>query len=610
METKILPIKQGQNLEQALDEAGYENIPSNVVLDKILPGLGATHSEIKAKRHSVIIEPSLPVIIGKVIKHADIYLFGVCQGVYTEDVEKFLKNSPAEYNKLITTPESYCKIQKAAQNLGIDLHADYFCLFDECERLTQDRRFRKKITNPVKDFFEYKDKAFVSATPLDIHHRLIEEQNFIRLVVEPDFNYQKNITVIATTNVVRVLKEKLEELKDSPCVCIFFNSTNGINKLVNNIPAITADYKIFCSEKSKSKLVNTGFKRVYSELDLPFAKYDLLTSRFNSAVDIDLSILPDIIMYTDLDEAEYTMIDPFSEAIQIQGRFRNKFENGRTYNSLTHITNTNKKLNVKTIEQIDREVEFFRLHNDFLENQKKNADNVLKEAISGEIDKTKYTELSDDDGILDEFAVNNLYNEERVKGYYLTPESLEAAYRSNSKMFNLNFQVDRRINLEQEKLKIKRAKSLSQKIYDLVQLLKEQDSLLVRNVITSELFQEAPIILQAFDKLGAVYIESVNCKFKVINEALTKRLIDEKRFSHAILEEIYNTFHVGEKQSKAYFQKKTQEIYSKFLINYRVKQKTIVEYFDAAPDNSVSPAAYVLKKWNPKPYKNQEATTI
>lgn len=48
-------------LEDALKLAGTEFIPSKCVINKVLPGLGATHTEITAKRHSIIIEPNVPV---------------------------------------------------------------------------------------------------------------------------------------------------------------------------------------------------------------------------------------------------------------------------------------------------------------------------------------------------------------------------------------------------------------------------------------------------------------------------------------------------------------------------------------------------------------------
>ena len=48
--------KEGQYLEDVMKE-----IPTDTILSKTLPGLGANTLEIKSKRNSIIIEPNVPV---------------------------------------------------------------------------------------------------------------------------------------------------------------------------------------------------------------------------------------------------------------------------------------------------------------------------------------------------------------------------------------------------------------------------------------------------------------------------------------------------------------------------------------------------------------------
>ena len=85
--------KQIQVSKNELDKVQYltevlPEIPTNTILYKKLTGLGATYGEITAKRNSIIIEPNVPVIIGKCNdpKHKDDNLFGVYEGVYTDDI--------------------------------------------------------------------------------------------------------------------------------------------------------------------------------------------------------------------------------------------------------------------------------------------------------------------------------------------------------------------------------------------------------------------------------------------------------------------------------------------------------------------------------------------
>ena len=72
-------------------------------------------------------------------------------------IEKYLKMD-IPYKKIITTPESFPKIRTAARKLNINIYKEYFCLFDECEKLTQDVDYRRKISQPIYDFFQFEQK--------------------------------------------------------------------------------------------------------------------------------------------------------------------------------------------------------------------------------------------------------------------------------------------------------------------------------------------------------------------------------------------------------------------------------------------------------------------
>ena len=97
METRYIKInKDANNKIQYLKEV-LPKIPANTILYKKLTGLGATYGELKADRHSIIIEPNVPVIIGKCedSKHKADALFGVYKGVNTEDIIEYLNNKLA-----------------------------------------------------------------------------------------------------------------------------------------------------------------------------------------------------------------------------------------------------------------------------------------------------------------------------------------------------------------------------------------------------------------------------------------------------------------------------------------------------------------------------------
>ena len=88
MHTEEIKIHKGEWLTNALERQGYKNIPSNVILDKTLTGLGATYTEIHSDRNSIILEPNVPVIIEKTEDNPN------CLAVWEEckisEIEKYL----------------------------------------------------------------------------------------------------------------------------------------------------------------------------------------------------------------------------------------------------------------------------------------------------------------------------------------------------------------------------------------------------------------------------------------------------------------------------------------------------------------------------------------
>jgi hypothetical protein len=598
IQTKPLKLFKRERLIDALKRDGMENIPSNIILDKRIPGIGATYTEIHSKRNSIIIEPNVPVIKGKVKKHENLNLLGVYEGVKKPSVKKYLLNSSIQHKKLLTTPEGFRKIREVATEIGLNIYAEYFCLFDECERLNQDVGYREKITNPVNDFFNFTNKAFVSATPLDIHHPKVYEQRFYRLKIEPQFEYKKDIELIVTNDFVNVLNEKLESLKHSRCICIFYNSTAGIDSIIHT-KRMQYNYKTFCSPKSKTILLKHGFKNVESDYNEPLENYNFFTSRYFSAIDIELKIKPDIIILTDLKQAEHTMIDPFTEAIQIQGRFRTIFKDGTNYNSLTHITNFKSELTIKSDEHLDIEIEQFRKNHEYLIAQYTNAENpIVKAAVLKDLKRSSYFELLDEEWNLDEFAVHNKYNEERVRRYYTDFDLLVKAYEETGFFNVICNPPDLRFFLNEIRLKIRQKEGIKMKLKRIVSFLRGTTNIEeFRNILIQESFEDANLIVDAFLKLGEDFIISVDYSRAKMRNELGKIRNKEKRFCVDIILEISDAFELGIKKPKDFYKEKLKEIYSRYGIDYKVTLDTIKDYFIVSPDNGSKPYSYTLIKF-------------
>lgn len=604
MEIKEAIIKKGEWLLDALKRIGYDLIPTNTILDKTLTGLGATHSEIHSKRNSIIIEPNVTVILGKLNNNEN--LEAVYEKCTPYNIKKYLQMD-IPYKKILCTPESFHKRRKAAEELRINIYKEYFCLFDECEKVTQDIDYRRKIAQPIYDFFKFENKAFVSATPLPMTHKEFERQKFQKIKIKPEYDYKKDLELIVTNSYYKRLKKVLDGMKDSKCVCIFFNVTDGINEIIENL-GIT-DYKIFCSQKSVDKLMKKGISKAHSMIDYPLAKYNFFTCRFYSGLDIVLrKCKPDIIMLTDFSSANWTMIDPFTEAIQIQGRFRkNKKNDNVTYNSLTHISTINPEMRIRSKEELDIRIhQFIDDYNILKERHDKEIDYIRKEAIFDDMKGLKYQELIDEKGEINSFSIDNLYNEERVKSYYISAQTLYQAYKDTG-FFNVTLNDVTECVGDDDIRKLNTTKQAIERRKILVQLLDKIHNDFENGRISFEdkdsyikLLGEqtdAQYTINTYMKIGKVGIENAQYQKEKIDKAINqyeKEQAEILRFSPEVKKAIYEEFEMNVYINKNEIKNTLQAIYDEYGIKFKVKQDTIKDYYDTDNSGSINGGSYKL----------------
>ena len=595
---EVIPaiLKKGQRLIDALKTIGYKEIPSNVILDKTLTGIGATYQELHAKRHSIIIEPTLPVIHDKAYGKDEI--LPVYENCKVPDVKRYLQRAEVKYKKVLTTPESFWKIKNACEELKWNMYNTFFCLFDECERLTEDSDFRRKITKPMKDFFQFNSKAFVSATPLQVSDPRFEGFQWIKIT--PDFDYKKPLNLIVTNSYDYSVRQLLlEHLANSSHVFIFLNTTNGIDKIVNTL-GIEGQSKIFCSEKSVKKLKKKGYTNVASLYSEPIAKYNFLTCRFYSALDIILKVKPDIVMLTNLYEAEHSMIDPYTEAVQICGRFRKEI-NGSTFNSITHLTNVRNTLKVKTDEEIDIELEEkLKTYEGLQARYNETTDATRKKAIIDDINRLGLVEFATklDDGLLeiDHFAIDNYYNNERVKRYYLSGNALKEAYEGTNH-FTVNYRNVFLAVGDSDRLELKELPTFMERcklmVDKLNKLQADPDRDFYINILKQE--KDGELIIEAYEKLGVEVFANKKYQRADIKKELDKYNTELLRFSSMVVQEIKEVFPLNVPMPQEDIKNQLQDIYKRYGIDYKMKKNTIEDYYDASPSYHKKPYTYTLK---------------
>lgn len=581
MTTKQLILEKKKNgeipyLTELLED---KRIRTNTILYKKLTGLGATHSEIKAPRHSIIIEPNRPVIIGKCKdpEHKNDNLFGVYQGVFTDDIIDYIEDSKGKYLKILTTPESFHKVEEALKATDIEIRFHCFLLFDECHKIIKDSDFRDTISLPMDLFFECENKALVSATPIEFTDPRFE--NFEMVQIVPEFDFSKDLFLHITNNVLQTVKETLESLEGN--TFIFCNSTDMIYNLMKQL-GLFEDSAVFCSANSVKKLKNdkdVKFKQAYEDWDVKHMKrYNWLTSRFYNAVDIKLDEQPNVIMLSNCYFSEHTMMDPYTDAVQATGRFRNGVA------SIKHIVNVNPNLRVQTKEEVRAYVRGLEYAHNLLVQYRDTAPDAEKRSVWQEfIDNSPFDKFLIG-GKKSYYKVDCYVDDEVVKGYYSYKDQLYSAY-DQCDMFNVY--MEERIYALGDYERLQRDNPKHSKKEARMQIVEQLEMLgacetRMELEYRQELVESDPFIVEAYETVGREVIERLNYREKKIKEAMILKRYREKGTGGEAIQLIKNSFNENTWYADDFIKKELKRIFKVLDINYpkAVTSHTIGDFFE------------------------------
>lgn len=588
MKTRCITISKKDNgTIQRLSEI-LPVIPANCILHKVLTGIGATYSELKAQRHSIILEPNVPTIKCKCKdpKHKEDNVFGVCEGVYTDHVIDYIECTlkSGKWINIMTTPESFSKVKRAFEESDFNMYTECFLLYDEVHKLIKDVDYREDITLPMDDFFRFENKALVSATPiLSLDPRF--KQDFELIKVEPDFDYRKQVKLLHTNNILESLKRILPTIGKEKSICLLVNSTDMIFQLMTKLN-IKEESTVFCADKSVDKLNEKGFSTAYDEFDSKkMNKYNFFTNRFYNGLDIEIEELPDIVFVTDTFFAEYTMVDAKTDAIQFIGRFRNGIS------SAIHIYNTNEELPIRDKEGVL----------DYLKGSR-NAYRIIKRlydcatslesrsAYKAALDMLPYNRMLNKLGKVNYFMIDNYIDEALLKSIYNNQESVIYSYydsqfipeiiqTANKKGYYYKVNDYDRLKIEQKYESIRELRR--EIVLQLEELKDDMDSELVMNYI-KDLKSADPFIVEAYEVIGKQEIEHYKYSPKRIKEAMILKKYDEGIKGTEFLQLIKNSFNVGKKYSREHIKKELTRIYQLVKIAPRraITANTLKEFFE------------------------------
>ena len=587
IEEKIL--EQDKYLDSVFEDG---HIPNNTIIDKTICGCGATWLEINdTTRNSIIIEPNIPVIIGKEQQHK--HLIGVYgDKIQAVDIAQKIQDNTGAI-KLMTTPDSYPKVINALKSLQINYLNDFFLLFDECEKIVSDIDFRQNMVLPIDDFFKFRYKAMVSATPIVVNDPKFEQQRFKVIKVRPQFDHKKILELKPTNNVNALIKRIVEKVESESTICIFFNSVKGIVELID-ILNLGEQASIFCSTDAKKKLKKKEYPRVFDSVtdtdgNTNLGKYNFFTSRFYSAVDIIIDNTPIVIMVTQVyktvhDETPYSLIDPETEAIQIAGRFRNGISR------LIHVTNTTPKLDYYSREDLGQFLKEqhmgMLLMSDLLDSVVEDgARYIISEAIS----KTEYyTEgyVNHRTKEINYFRYNNAYLDERLKMLYRYPAPLNKAYK-RSGAFTVISEAEFAIYSDDERAELNNAASKEKRAEILNDILERywnsENPSHYDYRLVEELTQEFTLLVVGLLTIGFFRMKELGFRDSAMSAEIVKFRFLKEATNPQVLQEVYSIFQENTIHPTRFIKEQLAIIFKKYniVLGRQPKGEDITLYFNA-----------------------------
>ena len=562
---RIYSIRKGEYFSDALKRAGKDFIPTNCIINKLLPGLGATHCELTALRKSIIIEPNVPVIESKAKVHKN--SLAIYKGVSVRQITDFLEKNQDKHYKLLTTPEGFTKIKEAMLAVDIDMYTECFILFDECEKLVQDVHYRDSIREPMNDFFHFQHKALISATPI-VPEKDNRFDSFMRVLIQPDYEYRQKLKLITTNNVLETLQEVIEAKRGT--VCIFCNSIDSIDSFYRLIPELN-NACTFCSEDGQYKLWK-GNRRKKSMMITELERYNFFTSRFYSAVDILCKNPPHVILISDLHGATQSVIDPTTEAIQIIGRFRGGV------NTVTHITSIRPDLECMSTNETDSWIQGASHIFNGWKTQLAQTSNIGERTLLQEaIGENSYLPYLDANGKPDPFLIANLYEKEQVKRLYTSTDLLCSDYQQTDYfIFSHEERLmpvsdNERMAIQHRLAKKKRAELIVRKLEEMEKMSRTTDKKVQKryqrmlgNLLTTT---NDRYIYDCFCRFGGDFIRESDYNENKLRAALNVSSEHTIKQSVQMRSSIQRTFPIGSELSVQEVKSMLKQVYKKMGLN-------------------------------------------
>ncbi|WP_281538078.1 DEAD/DEAH box helicase [Romboutsia timonensis] len=259
-----------------------DKMPHGIV-DKKIPGIGATTLEINSKRNSIIVFPTKALAYGKHSKHPNtLYVGSEIKGekVTNQQIEEYLAKDG--YKKFLVVADSLGRV------LGIigKNHKDYFLMIDEVDVLQTDNNFRPQLENVIDYYciFPSKNRCMVTATMKEFSNPLLKKE--CKFSITWTYNARRDVKLLHTNNITQTVTE---EIISHPIEKIFiaYNSILQIRNIITSLDEETRkECAILCSEAS-IKEAGEYFAPKLGDNDTLPARINFATCCYFTGIDIE-----------------------------------------------------------------------------------------------------------------------------------------------------------------------------------------------------------------------------------------------------------------------------------------------------------------------------------
>ena len=255
------------------------------LVDKKIPGIGATTLEINSKRNSIIVFPTKALAYGKHSKHPNtLYVGSEIKGqnekVTNQQIEEYLAKDG--YKKLLVVADSLGRL------LGIigKNYRDYFLMIDEVDVLQTDNNFRPQLENVIDYYliFPPKNRCMVTATMKEFSNPHLKTE--CRFPITWQYNTHRNIDLLHTDNITQAVIEKVIS-HPTEKIFIAYNSILQIRNIIASLDEETRkECAILCSEAS-IKEAGEYFAPKLGDNDTLPARINFATCCYFTGIDIE-----------------------------------------------------------------------------------------------------------------------------------------------------------------------------------------------------------------------------------------------------------------------------------------------------------------------------------